>query len=387
MRSSLRRLSTIGATLAVLIAILGGAVFSITRTDSADEVSARLSLSDALNTSDSGFKSVSGPREFIFPDDHGPHPDYALEWWYFTGNLDTTGGRHFGYELTFFRIGLNTSDDQRTSEWAARQMYSAHFALTDVENDRFYSFERYGRAALGLAGAMGSPFRVWLDDWSVHGNNGDFLPMTLNAHQDGVEVDLTLESLKGIVLNGERGFSRKSDESRVASYYYSLTRLPTKGTITVDGAAHKVDGLSWLDREWSSAQLSDEHAGWDWFALQLSDGRDIMYGVLRPREETGRAFHLGTVVEADGTYSSVEEGGVQISVLEEWESPQGGTYPSRWRFQMASEDLDVEIKPYISDQELDTIVRYWEGAVQIEGTSDGRPIGGSGYVELTGYAD
>ena len=386
MKNNLLRLMSIAASLAVVIAALGGAAYALAGPGNA-EVSASLTLGDALNTNDAGFEKVTGPRKFTFPDDHGPHPEYALEWWYYTGNLDTAEGRHFGYELTFFRVGLTTDESQRNSEWAAKQMYIAHFALTDVEGEAFYAFERYSRDALGLAGAIDAPFRVWLEDWSVEAIGESALPMRIYASDEGVEINLTLGSEKGIVLQGEDGFSRKGTGLGEASYYYSLTRMPTDGIITLNGEAHTVNGMSWLDREWSSAQLSDKHVGWDWFALQLSDGRDIMYGVLRPRDDTGNAFRLGTVVEADGEYASIEGEGVQVDVLEQWQSPRGGIYPSRWRFQMPAEGLDLEITPYISDQELDAIVRYWEGAVRIDGTSSGKPISGSGYVELTGYAD
>ena len=386
MRSSTRRLALMTATIAFIVAVLGGSVIAITRSNSGDEVAASLSLSDALNSRDAGFRKVTGPRNFSFPDDHGPHPEYALEWWYFTGNLDTTDGRHFGYELTFFRIGLTSDNVERQSEWAARQMYSAHFALTDVVSDEFYFFERYSRDALGLAGAESEPFRVWLEDWSVASTGDDVLPVRLLAAQEGIEIDLVLDSDKGIVLHGENGFSRKGDRPGEASYYYSMTRMPTQGTINLNGQTHTASGLSWLDREWSSTQLSSDHVGWDWFAIQLSDGHDIMYGVLRPSKE-GRPFELGTIVESGGGYTSIEEGDVQLEVLDRWQSPLGGAYPSRWRLQLPREGLDLEVAPYISDQELDTIVRYWEGAVRIEGTSAGKPITGSGYVELTGYAD
>ena len=387
MKNSSLRIAIAAVCLAAVIAALGAAVYAITRSEQTSEIGASLALSDALRTNDTGFKRVDGPRRFVFPEDHGPHPDYALEWWYFSGNLDTPEGRHFGYELTFFRFGLTTDEAQRSSDWAARQMYSAHFALTDVENDEFYAFERYSRDALGLAGAAASPFRVWLEDWAVASESDNTLPVRLNARDSGIEVNLTLSSGKSLVLNGEEGFSRKGNGTGEASYYYSLTRMPTNGTVTVNGKSYAVNGLSWLDREWSSAQLSDEHVGWDWFALQLSDGRDIMYGALRPREADGSAFQLGTVVAADGSHRSLETGEVVLEALDEWESPRGGTYPSRWRFRMPAEGLDIEITPYISDQELDTIVRYWEGAVRIEGASHGTPVSGSGYAELTGYAD
>lgn len=381
------RIAIVVISLAIVLAALGGGIYALDRNSRQPQVSASLSLSDALNPGGLGFKSVTAPREFVFPDDHGPHPDYALEWWYFTGNLESPDGRHFGYELTFFRIGLTPEEFDRSSEWASNQMYTAHFALTDVENDRFYSSERYGRDALGLVGAVGSPFRVWLEDWSATSTSGSTLPIRLIAREDGVEIDLLLNSKKGVVLNGEDGFSRKGNNTGEASYYYSMTRMPTEGIIAIDEQTHTVRGMSWLDREWSSSQLSEEHVGWDWFALQLSDGRDIMYGVLRPRDEMASGFQLGTVVEEDGSHRSIESGEVLLDVLDEWQSPRGGTYPARWRLRMPAEGIDIEIAPYISDQELDAIVRYWEGAVRIEGTSAGQSITGNGYVELTGYAD
>ena len=374
-------------SLALVGAMLGGGVYLLTRPGEAVEVRASLSVSDALSAEDSGFEFATGARRFDFPEDHGPHPRYALEWWYYTGNLETPEGRRFGYELTFFRKGIATNEAERSSNWAAEHMYLAHFALTDVENDEFYAFERYSRDALGLAGAVGSPFRVWLEDWSATGSDDGALPMRLRASDDGVEINLVLNSEKDITLQGEDGFVRKGRQQGEASYYYSMTRMPTTGAVELNGQSYPVRGASWLDREWSSAQISDEHIGWDWFALQLSDGRDIMYYQLRPLDGEGSDFDLGTVVAADGAYSRLDAADVSIEVLDQWQSPLGGTYPSRWRIEIPKEGLDIEITPYVSDQELNTLVRYWEGAVRIEGTSWGRPVGGSGYVELTGYAE
>lgn len=387
-RDGLRlRFLVMAASIALLLAMLGWGVYALTRPSEAVEVRASLSVSDALRMDGSGFEFATGPREFVFPDDHGPHPEYALEWWYYTGNLKTSEGRRFGYELTFFRRGVGTEDAARSSEWATEQIYFAHFALTDVDNDEFYAFERFSRDALGLAGASATPFHVWIEDWSALGASGGVLPMRLKAGNENVEVDLVLNSEKPIVLHGESGYARKGSQLGEASYYYSMTRMPTTGTVSIKGREHAVSGLSWLDREWSSAQLSEGHVGWDWFSLQLSDGRDIMYYQLRPRDGTGNGLDLGTLVGADGSYSPLGAAEVSIQVLDYWESPLGGTYPSLWHLRIPSERLDIEITPYISDQELDTVVRYWEGAVRIEGTADGRPVGGSGYVELTGYAE
>ena len=375
------------ASFALLVAALGWGAYALTRPGEGVDTRASLAVSDALRMDDSGFELVEGPRGFEFPEDHGPHPEYALEWWYYTGNLETSEGRRFGYELTFFRRGIAAAGMERSSEWAAEQIYFAHFALTDVESDAFYAFERYSRDALGLAGAVGSPFRVWIEDWSAAGAEGGVVPMRLIASDGGVGIELVLESEKDIVLHGEGGFARKGNQTGEASYYYSMTRMPTTGAVTVDGVSHPVVGSSWLDREWSSAQLSEDHVGWDWFALQLSDGREVMYYKLRPREGVESGFELGTMVEADGSYYSLGAEDVIIEALDWWESPLGGIYPARWRVRIPKEGLDVEVRPYISDQELDTLVRYWEGAVRVEGAADGLAIGGRGYVELTGYAE
>lgn len=381
------RFLVMAASLALIVAVLAAGVYALTRPGEAVEVRASLSVSDALRMDGSEFEFATGPRDFVFPEDHGPHPEYALEWWYYTGNLNTPEGRRFGYDLTFFRRGVGTGGAERSSEWATEHIYFAHFALTDVENDEFYAFERFSRDALDLAGAVGTPFRVWIEDWSASGTDSGVLPMRLKASDENISIDLVLNSEKPVVLHGEGGYARKGSGPGEASYYYSMTRMPTTGVVSVEGRSHSADGLSWLDREWSSAQLSDDHVGWDWFALQLSDGRDIMYYRLRPRDGVGNGFDLGTLVGADGSYSALGAADVSIEVLDQWDSPLGGTYPSRWRFRIPSEGLDIKITPYISDQELNTVVRYWEGAVGVEGMSNGRPVEGSGYVELTGYAE
>src|SRR5437868_5938573 len=241
-----------------------------------------------------GFARVTGPRPFVFPQDHGPHQEYATEWWYYTGNLDAQDGRHFGFQLTFFRFGLAPAPVRRASDWATTNIYMAHFALTDVAGNQFYAFDRFSRGAAGLAGAQGQPFRVWLESWSAEGLGADALPMRLRAAQDQIAIDLTLEGGKPIVLQGDQGVSQKSATPGNASYYYSLTRMPTSGTLRVGAATFQVRGLSWMDREWSTSSLGQDLAGWDWFALQLSDGREVMFYQLRRRDGSSDPVSGGT---------------------------------------------------------------------------------------------
>ena len=335
-----------------------------------------------------GFARATAPRAFRFPDDHGPHPEFRHEWWYFTGNLRGPGGRRFGYQLTFFRFALSPDPPARASRWAANQAYMAHFAVTDVQGNRFRHFERTGRGALGLAGATARPLRVGLDDWSAEGSTASTLPIRLRATEAEASVDLVLDTTRPIVLQGDRGLSRKSAAPGNASYYYSMTRLATRGSVRIDGVSFPVEGNSWLDREWGTSSLEKGQAGWDWFALQLSDGRDLMFYRLRRGDGVTDPFSAGTLVLPDGSVRPLSADDVRIETLGSWRSPESGArYPSRWRMLLPSEGLELEVVPRIADQELRTSVRYYEGAVGVRGTSRGEAVEGDGYGELTGYGE
>jgi len=335
-----------------------------------------------------GFARATAPREFRFPADHGPHPEFRHEWWYFTGSLRAPEDRRFGYQLTFFRFALSPAPPDRRSRWATAQAYMAHFAVTDAKGNRFHHFERTGRDALGLAGATARPFRVWLDDWSAEGGESPTLPVRLRAAEGGASIDLVLDTARPIVPQGDRGLSRKGAAPGNASHYFSMTRLATRGTVRVDGVSFPVEGNSWLDREWGTSSLEKGQEGWDWFALQLSDGRDLMFYRLRRGDGGSDPFSAGTLVLPDGSYRPLSGDDVKIETLESWRSPESGArYPSRWRLRLPSEGLELDVIPRAADQELRTAVRYWEGAVGVRGTSRGEPVEGEGYIELTGYGE
>lgn len=353
-------------------------------------VRSNLSLAEAMGGDTTGYLRAEEPRAFVFPDDHGPHPGFKTEWWYYTGNLDATDGRRFGFQFTLFRVALvppGTADTARASAWATDHLYMGHFALSDVRNERLYAFERFSREAAGLAGAQTAPFRVWLEDWEAVSIDSAGFPMRVRAEQNGTGIDLLLTPAKPFVLQGDAGLDPKGTEPGNASYYYSATRLAAEGTVAVEGATYDVSGRAWMDREWSTSALAEDQVGWDWFSLQLDDGRDLMYYQLRTRDGTPDAESDGVLVAADGAKTTLRREDVQLEVLDTWTSPQGGTYPSGWRLQIPAQSLDLTVTPYFEAQELDVSVRYWEGAVQVTGTADGKPIAGSGYVELTGYAD
>ena len=380
-----RGLVLVAASLALLGVLLGG-VYVLSTPRQPEAIQASLSVGQVLGGDTTGFARAVRPRVLSFPRDHGPHPEYRTEWWYYTGNVQTTDGRHFGFQLTFFRSALAAQVAARESAWATAQVYMAHLALTDVETGRFYAFERFSRASLGLAGARAQPFQVWVEDWSARAQNADGLPVRLQAGQGEIGLELQLHSAKPVVLHGDRGLSQKGPEVGNASYYYSLTRMPTQGTIRIADETFQVSGTSWMDREWSTSVLGKAYRGWDWFGLQLSDGSELMFFQLRRADGQPDGFSSGTLVRPNGEILRLGQADVRIEVDAYWRSPRGaGRYPARWRFQIPAERIVFELWPYVADQELALSIRYWEGAVAVRGQADGRPLHGHGYVELTGY--
>ena len=368
----------------LLLAFLATVAAAHADLDERSQLSALLSAADNI-----GFPTVTEPRAFEFPRDHGPHPEYRNEWWYITGNLAADSGRHFGFELTVFRFALTPDLPASDSAWRTNQVFIAHFAITDTDGEEFYVAERYSRGAVGLAGAETEPFRVWIDDWEIAAidDNRERERWRLRAADDDFALDLDLAAVKQPVLNGIDGLSQKSAEPGNASYYYSITRWQSDGRLRIGEQEFGVSGLSWLDREWSSSALAADQQGWDWFALQLSDGSDIMFYNLRKTDGAQDTHSGGTWVPASGDSRHIDRDEISVTVTATWDSPEGGTYPAGWDLRLDSEDLVLSVTPVIDDQELFTTVRYWEGAVEIRGTRAGTEVSGRGYVELTGYAE
>ena len=336
-----------------------------------------------------GYAQAIDARDFVFPQDHGPHPGFRNEWWYITGNLDGEDGRRFGFELTIFRFSLTPPDSASSADesaWRSNQVYIGHFAITDGGERQFHVAHRYSRGSVGLAGAQADPFHVWLDNWNIQAAEGISKNWQLHASDDDVALDLILEPLKAPVLNGIDGLSQKAATSGNASYYYSITRLQTAGTIRINDEEFTVSGMSWLDREWGSSALSREQEGWDWYALQLSNGSDLMFYNLRRNDGSQDVHSAGTLTLADGQSVYLSRDDLIIEVLDTWQSPRGGRYPIAWRIEIPQYKLRLTVDPVLDAQELVTTVRYWEGAVDVSGEQDGALVTGRGYVELTGYA-
>ncbi|MBS1517859.1 MAG: carotenoid 1,2-hydratase [Bacteroidetes bacterium] len=376
----------------IFIIILIITVFSGCGDTKKETVDSGISLSKTMgNTENSGedFEKAIERKKFVFPADHGPHPGFRTEWWYFTGNLTSSDNKKFGYQFTIFRTALSRDTNKGTSEWRSDQIYMAHFAVTDITGERFYFDERFSRDGNKLAGAQASPFRVWLENWEISktGSGVSFgLPViSINAETEKTGINLIIEALKPAVLQGDSGLSQKGKGAGNASYYYSYTRMKTEGKLIIEGKESEVSGFSWMDREWSTSALGEDQKGWDWFALQLDDNTEIMYYQMRKNDGTPDVYSKGTLIDRDGSSQIINKEEVIPEITGYWQSPSGEKYPSGWILKIPSRNIELKITPSAKDQLMNVSIRYWEGSVLIEGTKDGKEISGRGYVELTGY--
>ncbi len=330
---------------------------------------------------------------YEFPRDHGTHNQFQSEWWYFTGHLEGPQGERFGFELTFFRFGVDRQDVwDNPSPWSMKHLFFAHFALTDVEAGQFHVSEKLSRAGVEKAGARTNALHVWIDRWFVKAVEEDHQQIHLFAGEQGMTLDLLVTPLKPIVLQGMNGVSRKGPRSEHASHYYSMTRLQTSGTIQLNGTSFPVKGLSWMDHEFGTANLAEGLVGWDWFSLQLDNNHEIMAYGLRREDGTFEAASSGTLVFADGTTEHLSWSDIHIQVDKHWSSQaSGASYPHQWTFSIPERGIRLKIVPVVAAQELITTgstgVTYWEGAVDVTGKWDTNQVKGQGYVELTGYAE
>ncbi|NOZ54177.1 MAG: carotenoid 1,2-hydratase [Gammaproteobacteria bacterium] len=357
------------------------------------------------------FQQAYRPHKFSFPEDYAAHPGFRHEWWHFSGNVDTTTGQRFGYELTIFRVALSAQTEgkaasaasfqiaENTSDWRSDHSYIAHFTLTDIANETFYYSERISRDAMGLAGA-GVYFkeqqdndsinlRVWLADWGVESVGDEIFPLRLFAKDKTFSIDLVLQNEKPVVLQGNAGLWQKGKMPGNAAYYYSITRISTVGIVGVGTKTYSVAGDSWFDREWSTTQLDEGQPSRDWFRLQLSDKREIMFYASRQGDNSIGEYSIGSIVAANGESQTLSPDQVEIRVIRHWNSPHSNiAYPSAWKISIPSESLVLQVTSMIADQELNLSSQAWRGAVKVSGKqkSTGSIITGYGHVELAGYA-
>ncbi len=341
-----------------------------------------------LLCSGADWKIAEPGASYQFPRDHHRHADFKTEWWYFTGNLQGAEGRRFGYELTFFRQGIRPPNERggTTSRFIVDDLKFAHFTLTDEAGKRFRFYQKVSRGSFGAAGFDRNEQLAWIDDWRLTLNpNGTF---DLAAEADDAAIHLHLVPEKKPVVHGESGISRKAEGAGHASYYYSITRLTTSGRIRSGAEKLEVTGLSWFDHEWATNQLAPGQAGWNWVSVQFTDRSELMLYQMRLRNGAIDPISSGTWVRADGSSIHLSSADFEMKPERFWKSPSTqANYPIGWRVTLPKEQLEFEIVPVMENQELVfTPLIYWEGAFDAKGARAGKPVAGSGYLELTGYA-
>ena len=346
-------------------------------------------------SAEDGYKLVTGPCNLEFPRDHGSHPGFRTEWWYYTGNIENKEGNRFGFQLTFFRSQISPMGAEKTwpspaSAWRTQQIYLGHAAITDINRKQHLQAEAAARGALEIAGTHQKKggTDIFLKNWSARIEQDNH---RITAQTDIFSIDLILTPAKSPVMHGDKGYSRKGSAPEKASCYYSYTRLKSKGRLTIGDKTFPVEGLSWMDHEFSTAPLDFGLSGWDWFSLQLSDHTEVMIFLLRDAKGGLGPASSGTYIDGKGNSIHISKKDFLISVLDTWKSPVShGVYPSRWRIRIFPMNLDVIVNPNLENQEMrtpeSTGVTYWEGSVSIAGSKNKKSVTGIGYVELTGYA-
>jgi len=332
------------------------------------------------------FQTALPGYHYEFPRDYYNHPDYQTEWWYYTGNVQSADGHKFGFELTFFRQGLSR-DPKQNSAWDLRDIYFAHFALSDLTGKKFFHTERTNRPGPGIAGASASLQKVWNGNWSVVWMNGE---EHLTALADSFSLNLSLHSRKPPVIHGVNGVSQKSTGLR-ASHYFSETRLAASGTLTFEAKSYSVTGLAWMDHEFFTHQLEANQVGWDWFSVQLNDNSELMLFQIRRRDGSVDPFSAGSYVDPRGNARHLRSTDFQLTPTAAiWTSPDTHAhYPVQWQIRVPSLNLTLAVSTPLPSQELvatsNVAPSYWEGAVLLQGKKSSTDIAGAGYLEMTGY--
>ena len=315
-----------------------------------------------------GFAVPAPNPQFEFPADHGPHPDFRIEWWYLTANLTGPDGTPYGLQWTLFRTALAPEAGEG---WSAPQLWMGHAAITTP--DAHYVSERLARGGIGQAGVESAPFNAWIDDWTLAGT---FDALTMTATGAEFAYDMTLSADGPLVLHGDGGYSVKSADGQ-ASYYYSQPFFDIAGTLTLPEGDIEVTGIAWLDREWSTQPLGTDQTGWDWFSLSFDDGNKLMGFSLH--ETGGDLFTSATWITPDGQSIAYPDGAFSAVPLAEHDVA-GRSIPVRWQVSLPAQGVDVTVQAINPDAWMATSVPYWEGPVTINGSHSGR-----GYLEMTGY--
>jgi predicted secreted hydrolase len=345
-----------------------------------------------------GWQQATAGYQFEFPRDHASHPDKKIEWWYYTGNVRAADGRRFGYQVTFFRVGIDHTP-ANPSKWAVRDLFMTHLAISDAKGQRYRFAEKLSRGGPGLAGALTDRYEVWNEDWRAgireqgsgsRDQGSGVREHVIRAIGDGSGVELTLGEGKQPAINGINGISQKGAAAGNASHYYSLTRMPTKGTIVIDGERIAVTGDSWMDHEFGTSFLEPEQRGWDWLSIQLSDNRELMLYQLRRADGSRDPRSSGTLVDASGKTTHLANADFTLTPGKAtFKSKNGAVYPIEWNVSIPSQRIELRVTTPLADQELSLVrstgIAYWEGMIDVNGQAGSQAVRGSGYLEMTGY--
>ena len=321
-----------------------------------------------LGTVADGFETPQAGYEFRFPEDHGPHNSFRIEWWYLTANLKAEDGTDYGLQWTLFRSALAP---ETLPGWTDPQLWMGHAAVTTPL--AHYASERLARGGVGQAGVTAAPFAAWIDDWRLAGDF-DALHMTASGPDFAYDMDLTARG--PLVFHGDDGYSVKSAQGQ-ASYYYSQPFFKIEGSISLPEGDVAVTGHAWLDREWSSQPLGDDQNGWDWFSLSFDDGSKLMGFVLRQADDT--TYSAASWIDPDGATTTFSNEKFVATPLA-FHTSADRRLPVTWQVALAEKGVDVTVEAVNPDAWMATSVPYWEGPVQISGTHSG-----VGYLEMTGY--
>jgi predicted secreted hydrolase len=316
-----------------------------------------------------GFAVPRPNKVFEFPADHGPHPEYRIEWWYLTANLEDEDKTPYGIQWTLFRTALAPEEK---AGWKSPQIWFAHAAVTTP--DTHHVSERFARGGIGQAGVRPNPFEAWIDDWTMAGRSFD--DMQLTASGADFSYDMSLRAMGPLIFQGDSGYSVKSEQGQ-ASYYYSQPFFEVSGTLSLPEGDVSVSGDAWLDREWSSQPLAENQTGWDWFSLSFDDGSKMMG--FRLRQTNNDHFTAGTWILPDGTTESFENGEFRAEPLST-SRVANRDIPTQWRVTVPHKGVEVTVEALNPNAWMNVNVAYWEGPVIVMGSHSGR-----GYLEMTGY--
>lgn len=328
-----------------------------------------------LGGENAGFATVTPGQPLLFPRDHGAHPDYRIEWWYVTANLQDASGQHYGVQWTLFRSALAPGAD--SPGWNNGNLWLGHAGLTSSTVQHYA--QRLSRGGVGQAGIDSKPWRAWIDDWALSATAATDDPLQnlhLVARDEGFAYDLQLHTDQPLVLQGQQGYSRKSAQGQ-ASWYYSQPFLQASGRLSIDGRTIQVHGQAWLDREWSSQYMLPDQQGWDWFSLHLQGGRQLM--LFRMRHADGQHYVSGNWIEADGQTEPLAADDIQLQPLASTDIA-GHRVPIAWSLKIARKGLDIHTSALNDNAWMGLATPYWEGPIRFEGSQEGE-----GYLEMTGY--